>query len=60
MYFRASTRSCAHNMDEVAEYIRLTEECADLARNMRCEEHRRKMLELARTWRALAQQRHEG
>jgi hypothetical protein len=46
-------------MDEVAEYIRRAEECADLARNMRSEEHGRKMLELARTWRALAEQRLE-
>jgi hypothetical protein len=46
-------------MDEVAEYIRRAEECADLARNMRNEEHRRKMLELARTCRALAEQRLE-
>jgi len=44
-------------MDEVAKYIRRAEECAELARNMRSEEHRRKMLELARTWRALAEQR---
>ena len=44
-------------MDQIAEYIRRAEECAELARNMRNEEDRRKMLEVARTWRALAEQR---
>jgi hypothetical protein len=46
-------------MDDVAEYIRRAEECAELAWAMRSEEHRRKMLEIARTWRALAEQRQE-
>ena len=46
-------------MDDVAEYIRRAEECAELAQTMRSEEHRRKMLEVARTWRALAEHRVE-
>jgi hypothetical protein len=46
-------------MDQVSEYIRRAEECAELARKARIEEHRRKMLELARAWRTLAEQRHQ-
>ena len=57
---RASALSRGQKMDEVAEYIRRAEECAELARNMHSEEQRRKMLELARTWRALAEQRQES
>jgi len=44
-------------MDVLAEYRRRAADCERLAKEARTEEHRQKILTIARSWRQLADQR---